>query len=190
VNTCADDARVALPLFQAEYGGSIPTSALQLRVVKVGYQTAAKLNKQWHSRLPSISNAGMCECFAAEFSNIFYAVALWSVPCNQNMHAAGCYELRRLAIAEDAPPNTASRMLAVMRRIVQGGHPEVKRLISYQDTSVHAGTIYKAAGWYCAGKTHKGGACGWNNNVRFRPEDNGAEPLHSVKHRWEYQIRE
>lgn len=188
-NVCADDARIACPLFQVEYGGSKPTSALQLRVVRVSSKTGEQLNRMWHSRLPRIDNWKMCEAFAAECNNIYYAVALWSNPCNQNMHEQGCYELRRFAIAPDSPKNTASRMLSIMRRMIQESHPEIRRLISYQDTSVHSGTIYRASGWTCAGKTHQGGACGWDNNVRFRAETNGKNPLLSVKHRWEYHLK-
>lgn len=186
---CADDASVAWPLFQAEYGGSRPTSALQLNIVSLNPKIAMQLNRKWHSRLPEIANWRMCDAFAAECGNRYYAVALWSFPSNQNMFKQGCFELRRMAVSQDAPKNTASRMLAVMARLIRNQRPEVSRLISYQDTSVHKGTIYKAAGWTCVGKTHEDGACGWDNNVRFRHEANGKEPLLSVKHRWELAIR-
>jgi hypothetical protein len=185
---CVDDAMVACPLFQGEYGGSKPTSALQLRIVRIDSKIAAELNRRWHSRLPEIPNFKMCEAFAAEFGNLYYAVALWSTPSNQNMFLAGCYELRRFAISPDAPKNTASRMLSVMKKMIHQRMPHIKRLISYQDTEVHSGTIYKASGWKCAGKTHKGSACGWDNNVRFRFESNGKKPLHSIKHRWELDL--
>jgi len=188
MKTCADDVSVACPLFQGEYGGSCPTSALQLNIAKVSAERAMVLNRKWHSRLPEIPNYRMCEAYAAEFGNVFYAVALWSTPSNQNMYKAGCFELRRFAISPDAPAMTASRMLGIMRRLIHKAHPEVKRLISYQDTAVHHGTIYKAAGWKCAGKTHAGSPCGWSNNARFRNESNGREVLESVKHRWEYQL--
>ena len=49
---CAGDAMVACPLFQAEYGGSKPTSALQLKISKCHVKHACKLNEMWHSRLP------------------------------------------------------------------------------------------------------------------------------------------
>lgn len=185
----ADDARIACPLFQAEYGGLTPTSALQLKIVKIHPKRGMELNGLWHSRLPEISNYGMCDAYAAEFGNVYYAVALWSVPCNQNLFKAGCWELRRMAIAPDAPRNTASRMLRIMASIIRKERANVNRIISYQDTSVHLGTIYKAAGWTCVGRTHKGGACGWSNNVRFRAESNGKKPLLSVKHRWELEIK-
>ena len=45
----AEGAVAAHPLFQAEGGGSIPTSALQLRLFEVSMELAADLNRQWHS---------------------------------------------------------------------------------------------------------------------------------------------
>ena len=146
----ADDARVACPLFQAEYGGAIPTSALQLRIVKISSLLAKTLNEMWHSRMPQIGSYNICApCFAAECNNLYYAIAMWSLPIAANRIRNGdrCLELRRMAIAPDAPRNTASRMLAVMTRVVKKERPDIIRLLSYQDTEVHAGTIYKAAGW-------------------------------------------
>lgn len=147
---CADDARVACPLFQAEYGGSRPTSALQLRVCRVGSKLAATLNKLWHSRMPRIDCYQICSpCFAAECNNIYYAIAMWSLPIAANRIKDGdrCLELRRMAIAPDAPQNTASRMLSIMARIIRNERQDVIRLLSYQDTAAHKGTIYSAAGW-------------------------------------------
>lgn len=183
----ADDPRTAFPIF--EKGTRTPTSPKELRLVRVDWKVAERLNRMWHSRLPEIANARMCQCFAFEFENMFYAVALWSTPSNQNMYKQGCYELRRLAISPDAPKFTASRMLSLMAKKIRITKTNIKKLISYQDTEVHKGTIYKASGWFCAGKTHQGGKCGWNNNVRFRKEVNGKAPLESVKHRWELVIR-
>jgi hypothetical protein len=52
-----------------------------------------------------------------------------------------------MACAPDAPRNTASAFLGWMARYFAREHPSRERLISYQDTAVHQGTIYKAAGW-------------------------------------------
>jgi hypothetical protein len=56
-------------------------------------------------------------------------------------------ELRRFAIAPDAPKFTASRMLKVMRILIARRWPDLSRAISYQAVGIHDGTIYKAAGW-------------------------------------------
>ncbi len=147
----AESIRVMHPLFQAGEGGSTPTSALSLVVDTLDFETAAKLNAAWHSVLPEMDKGsgkrGMAVCYCAYFDNLIYAVAIWSSPVNQTVDDGKTIELRRLAIAPDAPKNTASRMLAIMARLLKVRFPQCERLISYQATAVHAGTIYKAAGW-------------------------------------------
>jgi hypothetical protein len=91
-------------------------------------------------------------------------------------------ELRRMAIAPDAPKNTASRMLGVMRRKIQAKFPEVIRLVSYQDTEVHKGTIYKASGWEVANTQEK--VADWTNTTRKRSKPQSTAP----KVRWEYDL--
>src|SRR5205085_957945 len=108
---CADDARTAWPLFQAEYGGASPTSALQLRFSGVRESVFKELNEAWHSRLPKIGNSHFRVCYVAECNNVFYAVAAWSNPVARLLPQQTWLELRRFAIAEDAPRFTASRML-------------------------------------------------------------------------------
>lgn len=179
----ADDARIACPLFQAEYGGEVPTSALQLRIGKIDVRLALKLNRRWHSRLPELVNWQGCEAYGAECNNIYYAAAMWGQPVARMLNGRGWYELRRMAIADDAPPNTASRMLRVMRLLIAKARPDVVKLISYQDTEVHTGTIYRAAGWII-GSRSEGGE--WSRPSRFREKvTTGAEKL-----RWEYTLRE
>ncbi len=80
---CGDSIRVVHPLFQEEGGGSSPTSPLQLNITRIHPKKAAARNRQWHSRLPEIANWQVCEAYAAESNNIYYAVALWSYPSNQ-----------------------------------------------------------------------------------------------------------
>lgn len=186
---CADDARVAYPLFQAEYGGSTPTSALQLKVKKCNVKLACRLNQKWHSRLPKLdwSNVVRCGwdvCFVAECNNLYYAIAIWTKPVSQSLNGRDWLELRRMAIADDAPANAASRMLRVMKDIIRREMPQVVKLISYQDTSVHAGTIYKAAGWK-AGRVSKAGEQNWAK-THPRPCEIQSD---AVKVRWEYELR-
>lgn len=185
---CADDARVACPLFQAEYGGSKPTSVLQLKISKCSVHLACKLNGMWHSRFPRIEWSNVVRnkdsaCYVAECANLYYAVAIWSSPVAANRLKNGdtALELRRMAIAPDAPENTASRMLKIMRLMVAKQMPHITVLLSYQDTEVHKGTIYKAAGW-------KAVACNegtdWTTCKRKR---NAAQSL-AAKVRWEYEL--
>lgn len=183
---CADGVRVAQPLFQEEGSGSLPTSALQLWLVRIGFDLAKKLNRLWHSRLPRFGTgfvrAQPFLCYAAEFQGVYYGVAIWSNPVARNLPQQEWLELRRLAIAPDAPRNLASRMLGVMRRLIQEERPDVKRLVSYQDMDAHTGAIYRAAGWTPTRMNMDGN---WTRTARPRPKAQSESP----KQRWEKEIR-
>jgi hypothetical protein len=178
--TGADSIRLVHPLFQGEGGGSTPTSALQLRVMRVTHYVARQLNRLWHSRLPRVG-AGSRACYAAEHDGVFYAVAIWARPVARLLPQWEWLELQRLAIAPDAPRNTASRMLAVMTRLVRRDFPDVVRLISYQDTEVHSGTIYRAAGWTPTAASVGGE---WDRPSRRGNKAQSAAP----KLRWEREL--
>lgn len=180
----ADDARIACPLFQAEYGGVTPTSALQLRFCKCSNSLAKTLNERWHSRLPIITNGWDCNAsFAAECGNLYYAIAMWGHPRSQSFDQDTIIELRRMAVAPDAPKMTASRMLGWMTRWIKKNLPQIRLLISYQDTEVHKGTIYKAAGWKPVGYTK---FAPWKNNtLKIERTQSTADKV-----RWEYTLRE
>lgn len=184
----ADSTRLVCPLFPGEDGGSTPTSALQLNIVRVTPDTARDLNLEWHSRMPEIGCWSMCQpCFAAEYQGRYYAAAMWSYPIAANRIRDGenCLELRRLAIAPDAPRNTASRMLRIMRLIISREFKHVKRLLSYQDTEVHKGTIYLAAGWKPVCQTK------WQTwAVHSRRPGGKYENTSSAKIRWEINLRD
>jgi hypothetical protein len=98
------------------------------------------------------------------------------------LNGRGWLELRRMAICDDAPKNTASRMLAFMRRDIRQTRPDIVRLISYQDTDVHRGTIYRASGWSVGAHTVVGDK-GWNTRQR------NVMQSASDKIRWETQLR-
>lgn len=191
----AESIRVMRPLFHAGEGGSIPTSALQLLVDLIDFPHAVALNGLWHSRLP-LMKVGFIknmpfDCFVAEYDGLAYAVAIWSNPVAAALPQYEWLELRRFAIAPDAPKNTASRMLAVMARLIRRKRPEVARLISYQDEETHAGTIYRAAGWQptlrsTGGSWDRPNARNQNGSPRTRPDLNKAT---GPKQRWEKVIR-
>ena len=179
----ADDARVACPLFHAEYGGSIPTTALQLTFTLCLESLFKPLNALWHSRLPKIGNSHFRVCYAAQCNNVFYAVAAWSNPVARLLPQQTWLELRRFAIAPDAPKFTASRMLGWMRRDIRTRFPLVDRLISYQDLDAHSGTIYKASGWRHAEgyKPRARGWIGWGTRPRAGRTNQSVAP----RMRWE-----
>jgi hypothetical protein len=114
---------------------------------------------------------------------VLYAVAAWSNPVARLLPQLSWMELRRFAIAPDAPRFTASRMLAWMRRDIANRFPSVVKLISYQDLDVHAGTIYKASGWKQSDnyKPRARGWTGWGNRPRKGRTNQSVEP----RMRWE-----
>lgn len=187
----ADGAVVAYPLIQAGGGGSTPTSALQLRIDEINMRLACDLNRQWHSMLPrtDLGNmlcGNMSVAYAAEFDNRFFAVAIWSQPIIAALCDGHTIELRRLAVCGEAPKNTASRMIGVMRRLVVRKFPFVEKMVSYQAVDVHMGTIYKASGWKPAGKIV---AARPQRMAGSKQRSTGPLQTHSRKMRWEYDLR-
>ncbi len=183
MTVCVDSTRIVRPLFQEADGGLIPTSTLQLRFCAVHHEKFIELNERWHSRLPKIGASRFRVCYCAESGNVFYAVAAWSNPVARLLPQLTWLELRRFAIAPDAPKNTASRMLGWMRRDIKTRFPEVERLISYQDLEAHQGTIYAAAGWKPAAnyKPRARGWVGWGNRPRKGRTNQAVAP----RMRWE-----
>lgn len=184
-----DGVPVADPLFHSGESGSNPTSPLQLHFHEIPVETACLLNAYWHSRLPRIIASNVFRnrwhiCYQAEYENGVYASAIWSSPCAENRFEDGksIIELRRLAIGPEAPKNTATRMIGWMMRDVAKRFHLVRRAISYQDTEVHTGTIYKAAGWSPVA-TNDG--ADWISGTRLRKGSQST--AHKV--RWEKVIR-
>ncbi len=184
-----DSTRVVHPLFQTEDGGSIPTSPLQLHLGRISVDLAISLNGLWHSRLPDVDKSNIQRtkhlvCFGAEYANVWYASAIWTNPISPTYANKPYLELRRFAIAPDGPPNMGSRVLSVMTTVIRRSFPTITKLISYQDTDVHLGTIYAAAGWDRVG-WRKGGKDIWTTNKRSR----SAQQADGDKVRWEKDIR-
>lgn len=150
MNKSGDSIRVVHPLFPVEGEGSIPISPLQFNIHQCSLEIAKDLNRLWHSSLPEYRTGFMpisIICFCAEYKNRYYASAIWNNPSSPSLVKKPWLELRRMAIACDAPKNTASRMIKIMTIIINKKFPRIEKLISYQDTSIHRGTIYKASGW-------------------------------------------
>ena len=174
-------------LFQESSGGSNPTSPLQLKFVVVKAQLACDLNEKWHSRLPRIHWSNVVRskynvCFGATFENRFIASAIWSSPVARNYDFNQVLELRRMALSADCPKNTATRMISFMTKYIKKAFPEIALLISYQDTEVHTGTIYKAANWIPANRTK---FASWNVSRERNSDQSTADKV-----RWEYKIKE
>lgn len=124
---------------------------MNLREVGVDY--AMDKNKEWHSRLPITNHSNMIRnahrvFYGAEYQDHCFAVAIWTDPVARSLANQKIYlELRRLAIAPDAPKFTATWMIGKMVKDIKKKFPNIKKLISYQDLDVHNGTIYAAANW-------------------------------------------
>lgn len=181
-----EDVTVAYPLFQEDRGGSIPTSPLDLTIEQLSFDIAKRLNALWHSRLPRLGTGFIKSmpflCYGALHDNRWYAVAIWSNPVARNLPQQTWLELRRLAISPLAPRNTASRMLGVMVRLIRKSHPHVERLVSYHDTAVHSGGIYRASGWTATTVNNDGN---WTRPSRNRPRAQSEAP----KQRWELALK-
>lgn len=179
-------APVAFPLFHGDESAP-PASPRQFELVPLGAREACSLNALWHSRLPrlpwsNVTRNRYSACWGAHFSGRYYGVAIWSSPV-AGPHAFDLdttLELRRLAIAPGAPKFSATWMIAACIKQIRRRFPLVARLISYQDTEVHTGTIYRAAGWVPVTMT-KAGEIHWNNGSRDRTEIQTS----AAKVRWE-----
>lgn len=188
----ADGAAVAFPLFQAGDGGASPTSALQFKIETISMKRALELNLQWHSVLPKYSKQTLghflgsktCVAYAAEFEGVYFAVAIWTHPHNRAHDDGFTLELARMAIGPDAPKNTASRMLGIMRRLVKKRWPHLTRLTSYQAIDHHKGTIYAAAGWKKVGEIAEHRPQRFSN-VNRKTRATAPPQTKSRKQRWE-----
>lgn len=180
---------VAYPLFHAGGGGSTPTSALSFQFVEIPMRRARELNTMWHSMLPR-TDLGNLLCgttsvaYAAEHEGSWYAVGIWTQPIIKSMCDGHTIELRRLAITDRAPKNTASRMLRVMTILLRQKWPHINRCISYLAVDVHRGTIYKAAGWRPIGDVVAARPQRFSN-VNRKTRATGPLQTTSNKQRWE-----
>ena len=184
-----DERRLAEPLFYTSNTIELPLSPTQLDIHTIHVKTACELNLLWHSRFPKVDWSNIVRnkryvCFVAEFKGVYFATALWSSPIAGHRLSNGdkMLELRRMAIADDAPKNTASRMIKQMRLWIQQNFTEIETLISYQDTESHFGTIYKASNWTAVNQSKEGQTWG-DSRVRNQPQSTAA------KVRWEYKIK-
>jgi len=170
-----------------------PTRARQLTVERCPVQHARECIAGWHSRLPVTQRGPWKMACRSHFDGVTYAVALWHNPSARTL-PQDLLELRRMAVAPDAPHCTASHMLGAMARIIRRDFPEVPRLISYQDEEVHSGTIYAAAGWqrayYSAPRQRQrsGYARHGRDGREYRTAINGAAPDAAGKWRWELTL--
>ena len=162
-----DGVEVAHPLFREEGDGAIPISPLQFTMVKIPSLKGLILNESWHSRLPQIRNSQGCLFLGLQYSGEFWGVAILGRPIARLFNDLPYLELRRMALRDGIPKNTGSRFLRLIAIYIRKHYPLISKLISYQDSAVHHGTIYKAAGWKAIG-FRKGGRLAWDSPTRKR----------------------
>jgi hypothetical protein len=171
---------------QEREGGLIPTSPLHFKTVDV--ERARRFTREHHSRLPYTQRGPWISVLGAFCGERLVSAAFW-----HNTSARGLprnwLELRRLTTAA-APPNTCSKFLAwCARHFRRLGYA---RLVSYQDVAVHAGTIYRAAGWtptYVSRPRERDRSKPRSGTARlYRWDSNGKAPAMSAKIRWERDL--
>lgn len=184
--------RFAHPLFARSV--DFPSEGLKARHLM--FETcsvahAVSLTRAWHSRLPNTQSGPWRFAFRMHYADMTFAVALWNNPSARTLPQQWL-ELRRMACAPDAPRYTASRFLGYMVRWLRSSAPELERCISYQDTAVHNGTIYKAANWHVGSVAKARIRDRSRNRVgtrrAYRSDMNGISPAGSEKVRWEIEL--
>ena len=180
---CSEKVVGIYPLFE---GTSKPKSAKDLEFIEIKAKMACELNAKWHSVLPEIHWSNVVRnkhyiCFGAIYDWRYYAVGIWSSPISRYLDGETILELRRLAIAPDSPKFTASRMISQMIKTIKHKFPSIKTLVSYQDKSVHDGTIYKASNWTPVKLVTR---TAWDVGKRKRE----VPQTKADKTRWEYYI--
>jgi len=161
----------------------IPTSPKSLKIDVIKSQFACELNNIWHSRLPVIHWSNVVRnryyiCYGFSYMGIWIGCAIWSSPVNQNFDIESTLELRRMAISELCPKNTATYTISKMIKDIETKFPLVTKLISYQDTEVHNGTIYKASNWFIDAETKFNS---WGNSRKRSNDQSKADKI-----RWGY----
>lgn len=145
-------------LFPNLGSGSIPTSPLQLKVREVNFETAGNFYSKWHYLGDTDFIATIN--YGAFFENICHGAISYGSPNAKKMRGLydensqdGWFEIKRLAMTDDAPKNSESRFIRISLMLLRKTFGVVG-LITLADSSVgHVGTIYKASGFSYRGLT-------------------------------------
>jgi hypothetical protein len=163
------------------------TTPKSFKLKEIAPIIASRLNGIWHSRLPIIKPSNIIRnknyiCFGLFIDELCYGIAIWSSPVSASLDFKSILELRRMALSPNCPKNTATWFLSKCIKQIKIRFPQIIKLISYQDTLVHKGTIYSAGNWKANYKTK---FSPWTTKRRKR----NIEQAPTDKVRWEYELK-
>jgi hypothetical protein len=126
---------------------------------EISYETARNCYRRWHY----LGNTGFLATysFGAYFDGSIMGAISFHPPSAretirglfQTEEQAGFWEIGRLAMSDDCPPNSESRFIAIAIRLLKR-RTQIKAIITYADTAAgHKGIIYRAAGFVYLGLT-------------------------------------
>lgn len=150
-----DDVIVALPLFQEESGGAIPTSAHQLFFRSINNFTASRFVVKHHYKHKAGASGFQ---YGAYFDGKLVGVICFGKLASNTATYGVCgrekakdvWELNRLVMLDEIPKNSESRFIAWCLRQL----PKGTIVVSYADTEQnHKGVVYKATNWVYTGLT-------------------------------------
>lgn len=151
----AEGDPVAHPLFQAEGGGSTPTSAL-FYISPIAHRLAAEWIERWHysKRMPTGKNL----CYGLWIGPTLYAVIVYGIGVNpyqaKFLGVKSVLEIKRMCRTEPRREYPLSRFIAITMRMVLRQHP-AECIVAFADPEQdHKGTVYKASGFTLHGKTN------------------------------------
>lgn len=135
---------------------SLPRHLAELQVVQVqGHRMIKRFIRTHHSMLPMPPCTWRLGFALLDQAGNIWGVAIWSRPSARLEDQVFTLELQRMTLMAGLPRNTATFMLAQMRRTVRTQLPGIKRLISYSDPTVHQGTMYRADNWRVVQQTRR-----------------------------------
>lgn len=166
-------------LFQAMGGGSIPTSPHNLELREIRKELAELCYEKWHY----LGKKG----FMASYNiGVFWGGRLWGCVSFGGISAEetiqglfgttkqdGFFEIKRLALSDDLPQNSESRIIAIAIKLLRK-IKTVKAIITYADTAVgHTGVIYRASGFQYKGLTAQKSDFWVNGKIQERGKTRG-----------------
>jgi hypothetical protein len=130
---------------------------LQLKLIQM--ETASLCYRKWHY----FGDKGFLATynFGVYFDNFIQGAISYGIPNAKNIK--GYYdkntqnefmELTRLALSDNLPKNSESRVIAISLKLLKRAEPKLKGIITYADTAYgHTGIIYKASNFKYIGLT-------------------------------------